>query len=100
MLTARDVCLSGVNRRWPRAGSTSANVTRSGHCLPDLIRFQIAIVKAEGCMRRRDFIKVIVGSTAGFPLAARAQQPSLPLIGFLCSGAPDGNAIRLAAVPQ
>jgi ABC-type uncharacterized transport system substrate-binding protein len=35
-------------------------------------------------MRRRDFIKVIAGSTASWPLATRAQQPGkLPTIGFL-----------------
>jgi|SRR6516165_10440361 len=36
-------------------------------------------------MRRRDFIKGITGSTLAWPLAARAQQPSLPAIGFLRS---------------
>ena len=38
-------------------------------------------------MRRRDFIKVIAGSTAVWPLAARAQQSSMPVVGFMHSGA-------------
>jgi ABC-type uncharacterized transport system substrate-binding protein len=40
---------------------------------------------AEGYVRRRDFIKVIAGSTAVWPLAARAQQPTTPVVGFLNS---------------
>jgi putative tryptophan/tyrosine transport system substrate-binding protein len=34
-------------------------------------------------MRRRDFVKGIAGSAVVWPLAARAQQPSLPIIGYL-----------------
>jgi putative tryptophan/tyrosine transport system substrate-binding protein len=40
-------------------------------------------------MRRRDFVKGIAGSTIGLPLAARAQQLSGPVIGFLSTDSPD-----------
>jgi putative ABC transport system substrate-binding protein len=46
-------------------------------------------------MRRRDFIRAVAGSAAGWPLAARAQQPSGLVIGFLGSTSPDQYADRL-----
>ena len=51
-------------------------------------------------MKRRDFIKVIAGSTAAWPLATHAQQSPVPVIGFLSSASPDGYAIRLHAFRQ
>src|SRR5215472_89458 len=52
-------------------------------------------------MRRRDFIKGIVGSAvAARPFAACAQQPALPVIGFISSGAADADAGWAAAFRQ
>jgi len=51
-------------------------------------------------MMRRELIFMLGSTASAWPLAARAQQPAMPVVGWLSAGSPEPDSFRVIAVRQ
>src|SRR5262245_11869943 len=87
----RPACLSVAN--WPPLRARHHDTLRRG----DRRRAGVRSMPCKrGSMRRREFVTLFGGALA-WPLAARAQQPAMPVLGWMSGRSPEDSAHLLAA---
>src|SRR5947207_11852583 len=89
----------GVKRPQGLGHGRSLNWSALKTCIADNLtcdRFCLRQISSGCKMQRRQFLIGLTGTGIGWPLSARAQQPAVPMIGYVGSGSPDADTQVLA----